>query len=57
MKNVLITGASKGIGFEIVKLFLQKKNFNVIALSRNTQSLTELSINEAAKKKTPNHFF
>ena len=34
MKNVVITGSSRGIGFELAKLF-NKNNFNVIALSRN----------------------
>ncbi|MEZ4884800.1 MAG: SDR family oxidoreductase [Chitinophagales bacterium] len=42
MKNILVTGASKGIGFEIVKLFLQKTDCNVIAISRNIESLSNL---------------
>lgn len=40
--TILITGASKGIGFEMVKLFSQNQNTFVIALSRNTDSLTKL---------------
>jgi len=40
--TILITGASKGIGFEMVKLFSQNQNTFVIALSRNTDPLTKL---------------
>ncbi len=43
MKNILITGASKGIGFETVKLFLQQANCRVIAISRNIKSLVEFA--------------
>lgn len=39
---VIITGASKGIGFEIVKLFLNNPNYSIIAISRNIDSLTKL---------------
>lgn len=38
MKNVIITGASRGIGFELTKLF-SAKGFKVIALSRNVSKL------------------
>ncbi|HEY1038732.1 MAG TPA: SDR family oxidoreductase [Bacteroidia bacterium] len=38
MKNVLITGASGGIGMELVHLFLEA-NLNVIAVSRHTAEL------------------
>jgi short-subunit dehydrogenase len=40
--TILITGASKGIGFEMVKHFSKNKNTIVIGLSRNTVSLTKL---------------
>lgn len=43
MKTVFITGAGKGIGFEIVKLFLKSGDFNVIALSRNITALEQLN--------------
>ena len=44
MKNILITGCSKGIGFEIVKNFAHKGNFNVLAISRDKEGLEKLEI-------------
>ena len=44
MKNVIITGSSRGIGFELVKLFSQN-DFNVVALSRNTKPVSNLKLN------------
>ena len=44
MKNVIITGSSRGIGFELVNLFSQN-NYNVIALSRNVSSISKLNLN------------
>ncbi len=41
-KNVIITGASRGIGFELVKYFANA-NHNVLALSRNIDSLIALN--------------
>lgn len=43
MKNIVITGTSRGIGFELAKLFA-KNNFNVLALSRNSAPLQNLNI-------------
>lgn len=40
--TILITGASKGIGFEMVKQFSKNPNTFVIAVSRNTSTLTKL---------------
>ncbi|MDP1800360.1 MAG: SDR family oxidoreductase [Bacteroidota bacterium] len=40
--TILITGASKGIGFEMVKLFSQSQNTFVVAVSRNIDPLTKL---------------
>jgi short-subunit dehydrogenase len=37
-KTIVITGASRGIGFELVKL-AEKKEYKVYALSRNTKNL------------------
>ncbi|MBS1651486.1 MAG: SDR family oxidoreductase [Bacteroidetes bacterium] len=39
---VIITGASKGIGFELTKNFIEHKQHTVIAISRNIESLTKL---------------
>jgi len=43
MKNVIVTGASRGIGFKLVQLFA-KNNCNVLAVSRNISSLTKLNL-------------
>lgn len=42
--NILITGTSKGIGFELVKKFLVTKGnqYNIFALSRNVENLKTL---------------
>ncbi|HRY31984.1 MAG TPA: SDR family oxidoreductase [Bacteroidales bacterium] len=37
--NILITGAGKGIGLELVKLFAQESGNNIIAVSRNTAAI------------------
>lgn len=42
-KNVIITGTSRGIGFELVKLF-SEKGHNVLALSRNHKPIENLSL-------------
>ena len=51
MKNVIITGSSKGIGFELVNLFSQN-NYNVIALSRNVSSISKLNLNNVSTFST-----
>jgi NAD(P)-dependent dehydrogenase (short-subunit alcohol dehydrogenase family) len=43
MKNIIITGTSRGIGFELVKLF-SSAGYNVLALSRNEKSITNLKL-------------
>lgn len=43
MKNVVITGTSRGIGFEMVSLFAELGH-NVLALSRNEKPLKEKNI-------------
>mgnify|MGYP005994212135 FL=1 len=42
MKNIIITGTSRGIGFELAQMFANN-NHHVIALSRNTKSITSLN--------------
>lgn len=44
MKNIIITGTSRGIGFELVKLF-SAAGHRVLALSRNTVPVLELNLN------------
>ena len=43
MKNIIITGTSRGIGFELAQIFA-KNNYNVLALSRNSEPLNKLNI-------------
>ncbi len=40
--NIIVTGASRGIGKELVKLFAQEMGHNIIAISRNKSLLDEL---------------
>lgn len=42
-KNIIITGTSRGIGFELVQLFA-KQGHNVLALSRNDQPVQSLNL-------------
>ena len=41
-KKVIITGTSRGIGYELVKLF-SKAGYKVLALSRNSKPISELN--------------
>ncbi|MFZ3274625.1 MAG: SDR family oxidoreductase [Lutibacter sp.] len=43
MKNIIITGTSRGIGFELAQLFA-KNNYQVLALSRNIAPLDKLDL-------------
>ena len=43
MKNVIITGCSRGIGYELVKIF-SENDFNVITLSRNIEPISDLNL-------------
>ncbi|WP_347174084.1 SDR family NAD(P)-dependent oxidoreductase [Polaribacter uvawellassae] len=42
MKNVVITGTSRGIGFELAQLFADA-NHNVLAISRNIETISKLN--------------
>ncbi|GAA4269432.1 SDR family NAD(P)-dependent oxidoreductase [Hyunsoonleella aestuarii] len=42
-KNIIITGTSRGIGFELVQLF-SKAGHNVLALSRNEKPIQSLKL-------------
>ncbi|MFK5878942.1 MAG: SDR family oxidoreductase [Flavobacteriaceae bacterium] len=44
MKNIIVTGASRGIGFELIQLFA-KNNCNVLAISRNIEPIKKLKNN------------
>lgn len=43
MKNIIITGTSRGIGFEMVKLF-SESGHKVLALSRNSRPISDLKL-------------
>lgn len=43
MKNIIITGTSRGIGFEVVKLF-SEAGHKVLALSRNSKPISDLNL-------------
>ena len=43
MANIIITGTSRGIGFELVKLF-SKAGHHVLALSRNQEPIANLKL-------------
>ena len=43
MKNIIITGTSRGIGYELVQLFA-KEGHQVLALSRNSEPVKNLNL-------------
>jgi|SRR4051812_10380588 len=51
MKNIVITGASRGIGYELVKHLCTDNQHTIFALSRNVNQLKELTT--ACKRINP----
>lgn len=43
MKNIIITGTSRGIGFELCKI-LSEKGHRILALSRNSETINALKL-------------
>ncbi|MBN2519606.1 MAG: SDR family oxidoreductase [Bacteroidales bacterium] len=50
--NIIVTGASKGIGYEIAKQFYALNNNNIIVISRNREKLEDLKVTCETNKKT-----
>ena len=50
MKNVIITGTSRGIGFEMVKLF-SNAGHKVLALSRNSKPISDQNLENVTALK------
>jgi len=48
-RNVIITGTSRGIGFELVKLFAENGD-NVLALSRNEMPIKNLNLDKVVSE-------
>ncbi len=41
--NIIVTGTSRGIGYEVVKRFAGENNHHILAISRNKEKLNKLS--------------
>lgn len=54
--NIVITGASQGIGFEVARLFAARENNNIVAIARNEQKLKELK-NACIKENIQAHLY
>jgi len=54
IKNILICGGSSGLGLEVAKNFLSKKNYTVIIVSRDKEKL--LNIKKKIKFKNLDYF-
>jgi len=55
--NILVTGASQGIGAEVVKQFAKEKNNNIVAISRNLKALKALQLFCSQNYKNNIHIF
>lgn len=49
--NIIVTGASRGIGYALVKQFASTNNSSILAVARNGKQLAKLS--EECKKISP----
>ncbi|MGE0076556.1 MAG: SDR family NAD(P)-dependent oxidoreductase [Bacteroidales bacterium] len=54
--NIVITGASRGIGFEIARLFAARENNNIFAIARSEQKLKDLK-NACIKENIQAHLY
>lgn len=54
--NIVITGASKGIGFEVARLFAARENNNIVAIARSEQKLKDLK-NACIKENIQAHLY
>lgn len=52
--NIIVTGASRGIGYELVKFLSNTADNTVIAVSRNTQKLEQLKVDCLVQNKSAN---
>lgn len=50
--NIIVTGASRGIGYELVKWFAGNGKHKILAVSRNQQKLEDLQSEVATEKKS-----
>ncbi|MCO6499722.1 MAG: SDR family oxidoreductase [Vicingus serpentipes] len=55
--NILVTGASQGIGAEVVKQFARNSDTNIVAVSRNLKKLQQLKIFCAEEYKNDIHVY
>lgn len=54
--NIVITGASRGIGFEVARLFAARENSNIVAIARSEQKLKDLK-NACIKENIQAHLY
>lgn len=57
MINILITGGSRGIGYELVKQFAAQSNHHIVVLSRNFEELEQLKQECAQQYKNVIHIY
>lgn len=51
--NIIVTGAGRGIGFELCKIFTSNPDNQVIGISRNYANLTKLKKESGSEKFSP----